>query len=371
MNRVLILVLFAFSIISCQTKKTQQSDFTVSMNLNGFQDSTEFKLFHLDKGIVLDSAYIQNGQLAFSGTAEAPFTARIHTVDNKYLVLWIENENITVYGDYENFNYSKIEGSQLNEVMTKYRDKQRSLQIQRDSLMQHMVQLMSTPSDEAKAAFEKAREEVTRIDDSVFKIRVDGIRSEAPSLYTIQELFFLRNDFSKDTLKSLFNKFPAALQDTKYGKVVHTYLNNQPIEIGDPYVDIEGKDRSGEMVKLSDLAGKYVLLDFWASWCVPCRKENPNLVRTYEQFKDKNFEIFSFSIDTNPNAWEKAVDKDSLVWTNVIDEDGSYSNMSALYGVRAIPASFLIDPEGKIIAKHLRGEALARKLMEEIGGEGF
>ena len=124
----------------------------------------------------------------------------------------------------------------------------------------------------------------------------------------------------------------------------------------------------GPKLALSSLRGKYVLIDFWASWCGPCRQENPNVVKAYNQFKDKGkgFTIYSVSLDQDKGKWEKAIAADGLTWHHVSDLAGWSSVAGAAYGVKAIPQSFLLDPQGKIIAKNLRGEALAAKLAEVL-----
>jgi peroxiredoxin len=137
--------------------------------------------------------------------------------------------------------------------------------------------------------------------------------------------------------------------------------------LGTQAKDIRLPDPSGKMIALSSLRGKYVLLDFWAAWCAPCRAENPNLVANYEQYKDKNFEIFQVSLDQTRQAWTRAIREDGLNWIHVSDLKFWESEAVSLYQLEAIPANFLIDPEGIIIAKDLRGPALGKKLAEVLG----
>ncbi len=124
---------------------------------------------------------------------------------------------------------------------------------------------------------------------------------------------------------------------------------------------------SGQIVKLSSLRGKYVLIDFWAKWCGPCRKENPNVVRAYHRFKSKGFEVFGVSLDRNKQDWMQAIQEDGLVWTQVSDLQYFNSQAARDYNIQAIPFSILLDKDGKIIAKNLRGAALERKLEEVLG----
>jgi len=129
--------------------------------------------------------------------------------------------------------------------------------------------------------------------------------------------------------------------------------------------DISGPNLDGKVVKLSDFKGQVVLLDFWASWCRPCRSENPNVVRAYEKYKDKGFTVFNVSLDKNKAAWEKAIKADGLIWDNHASNlKGWGEPMAKPYSVSSIPRTFLIDKEGKIVAKNLRGKALDNKLEE-------
>jgi len=141
------------------------------------------------------------------------------------------------------------------------------------------------------------------------------------------------------------------------------------VNIGNKAPELIGKSVDGKTIKLSDTRGKLVLLDFWAAWCPPCRRENPNVVQAYNQYKDKNFTngkgftVFSVSLDRTADAWKKAIADDKLAWPyHISDLKGWYSKYAALYGVRSIPTNFLLDENGIIVARNLRGPALEAAL---------
>ncbi len=174
-------------------------------------------------------------------------------------------------------------------------------------------------------------------------------------------------------VESSFSKLSDELKATEKGKELATLVNEaKKTSVGAMAMGFTQNNPDGNPVKLSDFKGKYILLDFWASWCVPCRAENPNLVAAYTTHKSNNFTILSVSLDKEgeKTAWLKAIKDDGLTWTQVSDLKHWKNEVSTAWGITSVPASFLIDPSGKIIAKNLRGKALQAKLNEIFMAKG-
>jgi peroxiredoxin len=184
-------------------------------------------------------------------------------------------------------------------------------------------------------------------------------------LNLLQQNNLLDKDRYFDLYLSSAEKFKTEWPDSHYTKDFVEQVEKMKITaIGQITPEIELPNPDGQLVKLSSLRGKYVLIDFWAKWCGPCRRENPNVVKAYHNFKDKGFEVFGVSLDRNKEEWVQAIAEDGLAWTQVSDLKYFDSQAAKDYNINAIPFSILIDPQGKIIAKNLRGAALEKKLAE-------
>lgn len=183
--------------------------------------------------------------------------------------------------------------------------------------------------------------------------------------------YFVVKDFAwqlnLEEMKAIRAKFDPSLDGTMYVTQIDDFIRRmENVQVGAVAPDFTLPDVDGNPVSLSSLRGKYVLIDFWASWCPDCRKENPNIVAAWNKFKDKNFTILGVSLDRQRDPWLAAIEKDGLTWTHVSDLKDWKSDAAVLYAIRWIPMSFLIDPDGVILAVGLEGEALLQKLEEVL-----
>jgi Peroxiredoxin len=219
----------------------------------------------------------------------------------------------------------------------------------------------------ARDKFRAINEQSKAQADSVEVVFLEANPSSHVALELIQERVSAKMlSEEKEKLAGWYKKLSADLKGTVVGKQLSEQIETAfKLGPGKQSVDFALNDTLGNPVQLSSFRGKYVLLDFWASWCIPCRYENPTVIKAYEQFKNKNFTVLSVSLEKpgDRKAWVDAIHKDGLTWTQVATLTGEESaKMRKLYGIQSIPMNFLIDPQGKIVATYLRGEALLKKL---------
>ncbi|CAM3594006.1 TlpA disulfide reductase family protein [Pontibacter korlensis] len=348
---------------SCQGNKSAtngEDSYTIQGKLDN-ATAGQVYLFELGEQnfVPRDTAEVSDdGTFTFTGKINEPTFYRITMDQQNGLMLVLDQGKIAVEADAADINgTAKIEGSEdsqlfqeLNKLVNENRKKQMELE-------QAFAQAMQN-GNEAEA--ERLRGEYFKLQNQIKDFIAQHPKSVV-SAFGTASLVDLVNDFAfADSMANLYNQH---IPNSKYTAKLNELLKpHRSTAIGQTAPDITLPSPDGGTKTLSSLRGKYVLIDFWASWCGPCRKENPNVVKMYNKYKEKGFEIFGVSLDQSEEKWLAAIEKDKLTWPQVSDLKGWESSAAQLYNVTAIPQTVLVDPEGKIIAKGLRGPDLENKL---------
>lgn len=340
---------------------TMGQTYTINGSVTGLPDSTWLYLRTAKPEKQLDSTMIINGQFNMSG--QIPVKAiQVYLYTQKYtnyVGFWLENKDLSMSLKAGEFKKSVIKGSATQDEYAKMNNALDIIRSKRDSLAD---KLKTTTDPEARKLLEAQMQNVT---GKVEQFYIDYVKGHGQSLIAAYLLNVYASTWGKDKAAVLYTGLSRDLQVSGYGIEIREYLTlNKNLKTGDKFVDFEQVNAAGKLVKLSDVKGRFILLDFWASWCAPCRQDNPGVVEMYQQFKDKGFAILGVSLDDNKAFWLAALKEDKLTWENVSDLRGDKNRAALIYGVNAIPTNYLIGQNGIIIAKNLRGEALRKKLQE-------
>lgn len=318
-----------------------------------------------DGVFIRDSTAIKNGTFHFTGKASEPFMASLKNNndprsynDSGNISLFLEPKKMSIIVEDGKFGHARMEGSASQKQFS-------TIQQQQSAVNKNWKVVMDTLTAVNKRSnfeYQELKNWVLIPFHNEMKEIINNSLLQNPGTYvTAYYLRFKVDELSEDSLKRLYAAFPEKVKQSKYGKLLNEEIQKKSIGVpGAMAHDFASDDINGTPLKLSDFKGKYVLLDFWASWCLPCRKGNPHLKEVYAQYKDKGFEIIGISDDdSKPEAWKKAVEKDGTgIWKHVLrgmkkTETGfdRTNDKSDFYNIHSLPTKILIDPTGKIIGR--------------------
>lgn len=363
--RTFLIIILATPMISCESKEQVfDGKVKISGKIENSETSNLTLIKYLDNSTeVVDTLKANsNGKFEYELELDEPGFYEINIQEKGSIMLALYDQDVTVNYDVKDEKSLSIEGSVDSQNMQKVKKLREDYQDQINNLNDAYYEAMSNKDQEKIKSIQeeamnlegnhsnKVKETINEMGDSFASLFALGMLNPKQEFIFMDELVGKLNDKYPNT--KMITSLMAQLEDLR------------ALSIGQEAPEISLPNPEGNIVSLSDLRGKYVLIDFWAAWCKPCREENPNVVRLYNEYKDKGFEVFGVSLDRTKEAWEKAIAEDELTWTHVSDLKYFNSEAAAKYQINAIPATYLIDPDGKIVAKDLRGMSLENKLAE-------
>ena len=368
MKKLLAVYVIAISIIACSSNS---DGFRINGKITGeLADSTTVYLKTTDstnKFVDVDTTITIGGEFQFTGTQDAPVMHYL-VIDGirGNLPVVLENGTITFNGQRDSLAFSNAEGTLQNDIFAEFLAEQRKNQEMVQS-MQGDLQKASQAKD--TATINSLREEYFELQENAKESTLTFVKNNPNALISafVLENLLRTKAIPSSEVKELYNPFTDEIKESAPGKRIAKELEKMAATaVGSTAPSFSGPTPTGDLLALNDAKGKLTLIDFWAGWCKPCRAENPNIVAVYEKYKDKGLNIVGVSLDKKSEDWVGAIEADGLEWNHISNLEYFNDPIAKLYGVNSIPAAFLLDENGVIVAKNLRGAELEEKVAEYL-----
>ena len=371
MKKLFVFAIAAIAFTSCN----KEESYTINGKVTGFEDGTKVYISSQDEnanfGLAkIDSTEIKDGKFVMKGAAKEMDLKFIEIGGTQEFVVPFIYENGTITFDYnkEKPEDAKVTGTKNNDYLANYNVEAFKVQKElRDFQTNNMAKIQQAQMSNDEAAMEALMDDYEKISDKLKVQSQDFVKKHKDAFISLILLEQLSQSKTITTaeLETYFKALDKDLQETPRGKKLAEKMKELGlVEIGKVAPDFSAPNPEGKTVSLKESLGKVTIIDFWASWCGPCRQENPNVVKLYNQYKDQGLAIIGVSLDKDADAWKKAITDDQLAWTQISNVKFWQDPIAKQYGISSIPATFILDSKGVIVAKDLRGAELEAKVAE-------